>query len=107
MILGYLNRLFVVNAAYINFSGLTFRDTSAVEIGPYDYSNDGAIEFADAQNCTMSGCSVIDVAGNGIMSGLSAAATSRFKIARLPDVTRLESSLHQRKRGQHWRSDYR
>lgn len=72
VVLGYLDR--VVNLqgtasariSHIAFRGLTFRDTTAHELGGVEFPSDGGIRLIHAENCIFEDCRMIDLAANAI-----------------------------------------
>jgi len=72
VVLGYLDRLVQLqgsssaHASYLEFRGLTFRDSTARELGGFEFPSDGGIRLIEAENCTFDGCRMVDLAANAM-----------------------------------------
>ncbi len=72
VVIGYLDRLIQLQGSslgqvsYLEFQGLTFRDTTARELGGVEFPSDGGIRLIEAANCTFQGCRMVDLAANAV-----------------------------------------
>ena len=72
VVLCYLNRVLqlqgdsAAQVSYLNFSGLTFRGTTAYELGGIEFPSDCGVQLYRVNNCTFSNCHMVDLAANAI-----------------------------------------
>lgn len=77
VVIGYLDRVLQLQGSssarvrYLEFSGITFRDTTARELGGVEFPADGAVRLDQAENCRFEGCRMVDLAANAVTLDVS------------------------------------